>query len=510
LPRSAAEDPFDGLAAIEPIGSLAALVEAIASALEREGPPDDLEQILDGVLRFGRREPDFERLTKAVRARSQKLVAAGRPGVASWFATLVVAWTDGVAPDAAEPRPILDGFLEARVREVAALAARDHATGLLALPTHEGGWIEPSVLVRRLAAIQESGDDVDDRPLDAVQALLRLLPRGREPALEAAATLRGEIGEAVRHALGGHAVVGPTPSLWAAAARARDPDADDTAVAAVHPDLGPDAALAGRYSVVLGQGRWTRRPAVAPGVRIAQPRVDVPTALIWRMPSYAAGTGDRRPLVDWNRWIWPGSRRGWFAASSAQILDNLDWWEARWSDRQLLEALFEPWTRLGTEGAMLLAVALGAKEPGERGLAVEGLAAALEERRVDPDDIVRALGDIARAFEDQPDTKYPVTVFRPRRLATSLDEVGHRSAALRGPAFRIGAGAAGLMLTIERPQPTPVGQLTPLLRLLVELRAQGADSTLPSGARAALTSLAARSSEAARLARLLVEERGTR
>jgi hypothetical protein len=244
---------------------------------------------------------------------------------------------------------------------------------------------------------------------------------------------------------------------------------------------------------------------VDPGMNVTAFRTDLPSSLVWLLPSYAAGTGDHRALVDWTRAVWPGSRRSWFAASTAQLLDNLDWWEARWSNRQLLEALFEPWTPLGTEGAMLLAVSLGAKEPGERGLAVEGLAAALQERRVDPDAIVRALGDIAHALEDQPETKYPVTVFRPRRLATSLDELGRRSAALRGPAFRIGAGAAGLMLTIERPEPTPVGQLTPLLRVLVELRAQGVDSTLPAEAREPLGRLSNGSSEAARLARRLVE-----
>jgi len=227
---------------------------------------------------------------------------------------------------------------------------------------------------------------------------------------------------------------------------------------------------------------------------------------VWLLPSYAAGTGDHRALVDWTRSIWPGSRRSWFAAATAQLLDNLDWWEARWSNRQLLEALFEPWTQLGTEGAMLLAVALQAKEPGERGLAVEGLAAALQDGRVDPDDIARALGDVARALEDQPETNYPVTVFHPRRLATSLDELGRRSAAFRGPAFRIGAGATGLMLTIDRPEPTPLGQLTPLLRVLVELRAQGADAALPTDAREPLARLAKGSSEAARLARRLAED----
>jgi hypothetical protein len=61
------------------------------------------------------------------------------------------------------------------------------------------------------------------------------------------------------------------------------------------------------------------------------------------------------------------------------------------------------------------------------------------------------------------------------------------------------------MLTIERPEPTPVGQLTPLLRVLVELRAQAADTRLPTDAREPLARLAEGSSEAARLATRLLE-----
>ena len=135
---------------------------------------------------------------------------------------------------------------------------------------------------------------------------------------------------------------------------------------------------------------------------------------------------------------------------------------------------------------------------------LDGLAAAVEEGRVDPEDIVRGLGDVARALEDQPDAKYPATAFRPRRLAASLDDIGSRSARLRSAAFRIGVGAAGLMLTIERPVRTPVGQLTPLLRVLVELRAQGADDPIEPGALHSLARLGHGSGEAARLARSLV------
>ncbi|PTL74941.1 hypothetical protein [Vitiosangium sp. GDMCC 1.1324] len=59
--------------------------------------------------------------------------------------------------------------------------------------------------------------------------------------------------EALTHALGGKARVGPTASWWAAAARARAPQASDAAVEARHPGLGPDAATAATHTWTVQQ-----------------------------------------------------------------------------------------------------------------------------------------------------------------------------------------------------------------------------------------------------------------
>src|SRR5205085_11637947 len=76
-----------------------------------------------------------------------------------------------------------------------------------------------------------------------------------------------------------------------------------------------------------------------------------------------------------------------------------------------------------------------------------------------------------------------------------------------GAALRVAGGALALMIDLDRPVPTPVGQLTPLLRLSTELVAQGAQG-VPPQLLDGLGRLAAGSGEAARLARALITSIG--
>ena len=149
--RRAASDPWDALVPIAPVASLADLVELLAGVLEREGPPEDLELALDGVLRFtAPRTAEFGRLTKAIRVRSERLLAARRnQGIATWFAALIRSWVDGTPPADELPRSeTLAGYLARRVAEVANVASGDRPATLVALPSYAGGWIEPGELVR--------------------------------------------------------------------------------------------------------------------------------------------------------------------------------------------------------------------------------------------------------------------------------------------------------------------------------------------------------------------------
>ena len=104
--------------------------------------------------------------------------------------------------------------------------------------------IDPAVLVDRAARYPEPP------PHDAVLALLRLAPDGREQALEQARVVPGEFGDALRHALGSSTeTVGRDMPLWIAAARARAPRADDEAVAKKHGRPWPDAARAAATTI---------------------------------------------------------------------------------------------------------------------------------------------------------------------------------------------------------------------------------------------------------------------
>jgi hypothetical protein len=494
-------DPWATLEPVHPPATLEALVELLAAVLEREGPPEALELALDGVLRFPRdTSPAFERATRAVRVRAGRLVKTDRrTGVARWFAGLVVSWVDGTPPgDPPADRGRLADLLARRVHDVARLAADGRRGGLLARPTHVGGWIEPLELVERLAARTRDGEPAMDLAADLPQALLRVLPVRREPALAAAAPLEGEAGDAVRHALGGAAPVGPTAALWAGAARCRLPAGDDPDVAASHPGLGPDAALAGRYTFVIAEGRYLRVPALDPGVPAGEPRLDLPTGLLWRVAAHA-GVGDDGPIVDWARILWPQDRRSWFAVSAALLLSNVDWWEARWHDRRRLEPLFEPWTAIGPEAAALLAVALQAKEPGQRGLAVDAAIQLVDGDRLAPGALDAAFEALATALETQSADGFTVTLFRPGRLTASLDEIARRSDTHRRWALDVAAGALAGMVATSRPQPVPVGQLTPMLRLIVELAA-ALGAPPPELARPPLEAIARGTGTAARLA----------
>jgi hypothetical protein len=95
-----------------------------------------------------------------------------------------------------------------------------------------------------------------------------------------------------------------------------------------------------------------------------------------------------------------------------------------------------------------------------------------------------------------------MTLFRPGRLASSLDQVARHSDEHRAWALVVGAGALERMRRTVLPEPVPVGQMTAVLRLLVELTAR-LGAGVPDAALPALRELSASASEGGRLARSL-------
>jgi hypothetical protein len=102
---------------------------------------------------------------------------------------------------------------------------------------------------------------------------------------------------------------------------------------------------------------------------------------------------DHVSCADTLRWlalISPALRERFQLLGIEELMGNLDWWEADWSDRVYLETLLDPTESWGRTGAFMGAVGLACKESGQRGLAVDAVAHGLGTGRLSP----RMLGEV--------------------------------------------------------------------------------------------------------------------
>jgi hypothetical protein len=239
---------------------------------------------------------------------------------------------------------------------------------------------------------------------DISLAMLRLAPEGRAEALSMLKVARTEWERAIRYALGASRVTaGDTTALWVAAARARSPWVDDERIEAAFPNRGPDAGRKATYIVSFHKDRNYHKLEIQsqPPMPKSIDRGCVTVAfhathkrfsyMPWGLRS--AG-GQTVGSVRWTATIWPLARESYFAAALDTIAGNLDWWEAAWQNKALLEPLLDPGTPLRTMGLMLLATALAAKEPGEYGLATDIAIRAIEEGRLGSDNLGQVLAQI--------------------------------------------------------------------------------------------------------------------
>jgi hypothetical protein len=423
---------------VRPITGLHELIDEGLAAIEGGKTPDDLERILDGIARLCRLRPDdFEARAAPLRFRCvQRLEEAEKGGTIYPplrafvgqrslldLTALILAWLEGSGDrpsnwngprhisrwlptvDREEARKQAAAMASAGIASVTffhsarlvCLAMRAHegkAARLLSTPTHEGGFIDPLVLVERLKARA-----VETDRMDAIVALLRLAPEHRRGALEAAGPLVGELGAALRHALGGVETVGPDVALWYAAARARSPLEDDPAVDARHPDGGPDAARAARYTIDatllpnLERGGFS---AMVHGYKralaVVPPCPDVvfpdrfPT--VWHLQR-SAGLPDR-----WETSLWPLGAPAVLAREASHLAVHIEsqgaFWKGDW------EALFDADAPLGVSGTFLIALGIAARHPSHAKVAEDALVAAIEDGRLDPVLLGTAMGAILR------------------------------------------------------------------------------------------------------------------
>ena len=112
--------------------------------------------------------------------------------------------------------------------------------------------------------------------------------------------------------------------------------------------------------------------------------VDLPTVLMLHVPLSFFWNGRSDPaMFRWMATIQPGYREAWSAIGALLIARNVDWWSAEWANRAFLEPFLEPFAPIGPHGRVLLGLALGQKEAGERGLATDVVRQAVADGRLD-------------------------------------------------------------------------------------------------------------------------------
>lgn len=280
-------------------------------------------------------------------------------------------------------------FLVNRVEGLMDLAATGKGLTPLAAPTHRRGFIDPLECVARLERHAQAG--IQPSVIESVQAILRLAPGPHDDALTRARTLIDwPITRALRYALGDDIEPKGHEALFAAAARIRHPNADDPRLLAIQGDLGPDAARSARWRVLVeqresGTARDLRIEPEPAGretpiefVAVARHR---PAAEDWRHYRASRFAGPGPGLVAWSTTVVPSSLDAVFAEGVELIGNNLDWWEAQWWTHAYLHPLLDPTVSFTDPAALLLSLALCAKEPGQAAIGVDALVQSWRENR---------------------------------------------------------------------------------------------------------------------------------
>lgn len=350
---------------LAPVNDVDDLLERLAVALERGDDPDELELLLDGISRL-RDQPVPEGRARALidRASARSPIWEGQVGfhhARDALAVLVFRWLGEreyrkvqLSRTGRSPREAI----ALRVRELADDLPAGEARGLLSVPTHAGGWIDPHEAVARIRALSRA------RPfaMDLAQMVLRLAPDDRDRAGAAAAELSGEAAAIVAHALGGSSrrpFRSKLKPAWAAADHARDPAAFEIPRRALQDHEAVRASWVGREEVrvdpaspadllVLEESWWGWQPAGIEG---------------------------------WLTRVWPANREGVFHLVARRLWMNMG--TRVYGIEDVLEVLLDDAEPVRDQAALAVALALGSSDITHRALAADVAVAALQTRRLD-------------------------------------------------------------------------------------------------------------------------------
>jgi hypothetical protein len=435
-----------GADSITPIETLDELLDTVAHAVEIVDSIDEVERILDGISRLCDQKPeDFERRTAPLVKRIFDGPASGSSHglIAGWSSLpslllLLMAW---LRPQPTMKRNRMQSKLtgpmtvmEARLKELVDRVLYQQPAPLLAAPTHTHGWIDPTVLVDRVVALQAAEQPIPKH--DLIQALLRMTPDHRQEACQAVANIHGNVGRVIRWALDGDEQPQRNDrseaSLWLAAGRARSPKARIEMLTGFKLNrVGPDGIEPATYlwqattkevkdpwsSQVyhLSQLDLKPRPAGPTGKKLA----DLPTVALHKKGGHWVIHHPDIPwLVHWIKQIWPQNVDPFFAAGAVALASRIDDNSSNWYPNFVyVTPLLEPDRPLSEMAILVLWLALVGKDADARGYAIDAVAEAIQDGRAHPDILGPVLIQLSQGGW-----------LKLNRLAASLGEVARLSA----------------------------------------------------------------------------------
>lgn len=422
-PGGARLSPLAAGRAWQPLTALHDVVEHISYALENPVEVDEWERACEALVRMGPIPAQDRPAFLALKKRVGRLHWQANPlGYA--LGRLLASVLDGEVPRAemmpqtSADRPSMEPFIALRTHSLIAQAGLGVGLAPLSAPTHRGGFIDPRILVARVAAFQKAGVHVS--LAEQVFALLRLVPAGLDApaalaALEAARLLADQaFVQALRYALGDSVGVpadAAHTALFVAAARIRSPDGDDQATLAAYGCLGPGGPAATHLhlhvkNTVYESGYVHRSVHVTstPALKVVE---GTHFGLLLTAKLLAEGpfwwSEQHAGSIRFAASMMPSNLEPFFAEGVRSIGNNLDWYEARWQNSAYFAMLLQPTTPLGPMARLVLAFGLAGKEPGQSALAVDALVSGARDGRLSVD----AMGDTLAQVLATPFVKGP-------------------------------------------------------------------------------------------------------
>ncbi|PXX41608.1 DUF6493 family protein [Undibacterium pigrum] len=474
------------------ISDIDALIEACAYVFENSDDTDCFETVIHALLKLAPFSTDDKKRFGPVLKRAQKL----KPSADNWrnmekplareLARLLVFIFEAerLTPTSsfAKGRFGVHSVICQRTDDLMDVLAQGKSVPPLAAPSHQRGYIAPSVLIER--AREQHALGLQQPLQEQVLSLLRLAPCQDAGVRQQAASLPDTpYHNALRYALGSQVSIpakGKDSALYIAAARARYPDEDDTSLIQLYGDFGPDGAHAARYRFEIeisknevytfyhSHLRTTPAPrAIDPAYLsiLRHPQVVEDEGYFRRIESFG---GNNESQIRWAASMMPSSLAAVFAEGAHAIANNLDWWEAEWYNKAYLNLLLDPTVPMSSSAITLLAFALAGKEPGQTAIAIDALVVTWLEGRLDASALAQAIHDLLATPQ-----------VKASRYAKSLATAARAHALAPQLVFQL----LSTMVT-QSPQ-APPKDTAALLELLNELRLERKQS-LPAPTLAAL------------------------